>query len=107
MKSYEELNSDLEKFKNNESSEYDLKPIQKWMEKELGVKRLKNPRGSKVRFEHAAFLEWNDDSCFMTHVLHKGKEQIRRANFRNYLYKDLKTIIEYMRKEGLCGDERH
>ncbi len=106
MVTCEELERELEKLKAKRSSEFDLKPIEKWMFKDLGVKRLKSKGGSAVVYEHPAFKEVKEDGNFVVHLKHGGKrEKITRQNFVRYLYKRLKEIIEFMRKEGLCDSE--
>ncbi|MCX6827705.1 MAG: hypothetical protein NT002_00235 [candidate division Zixibacteria bacterium] len=107
LTSYAELLGRLQSFKKDGGNELPLAPIEKWMCEELGVKRLKNTGGSMVRFEHPAIAELKGDGIFGIHVARGGRrEMIYRKNFKTYLCPCLLYIIETMRKEGLCGNER-
>ena len=100
MSNIDDLEKKLEKFYNHQKKEFDLSEVEKWMIKELGVER-KGKKGIKVIYFHKALtIGFNDKGHFTVHIIHgKGKEQIRRFDFRKYMNKPLKIIIEFIRAE--------
>lgn len=100
MERIKKLRVHLEKLRRTNSNELEFGPIEKWMKKELNVVRLPNKGGSHILFSHPAIEEYNELGHFQV-ALAKGKKKdiIYRDNFREYLYRFLKTIIDYLEQE--------
>lgn len=108
MVSCNKLLEELEEFKRHTANELELRPLEKWMIKRLGVRRLDETGGSAVRYEQEALKEFKGDGVFTIHIAKGGKQRpeiIYRKNFLVILYPRLKEIIDYMRKEGLCAGQ--
>lgn len=103
MVSCAELIQKLGEFKSNKASEFKLAPIEKWMIEKLGVRRLPNPTGSMVRYQHPSIGRLRGSSIFGIHRQHRGKREIvSRRDFRTYLCPRLEDIIQFMIQEGEC-----
>lgn len=100
MERIKKLRVHLEELKRMSSNELEFRPIEKWMKKELYVERLPNKGSSHIYFCHPAIKEYNELGHFQV-ALAKGKKKdiIYRDNFREYLYRFLKTIIDYLEQE--------
>lgn len=100
MERIKKLKAHLEKLKRMSSNELEFRPIEKWMKKELNVERLPDKGSSHIYFRHPAIEKFNELGHFQV-ALAKGKKKeiIYRNNFLEYLYKFLKTIIDYLEQE--------
>lgn len=100
MERIKKLRAHLEKLRRTSSNELEFRPIEKWMKKELNVVREPNKGGSHILFSHPAIKEYNELGHFQV-ALAKGKKKdiIYRDNFREYLHRFLKTIIDYLEQE--------
>lgn len=92
------LRDKLEEFKRIKASEYDFRPIEKWMINELGVQPLPLKGGSHVFYEHRLLKKYAPFDGHFQVALKKGKT-IYRRNFLEYTYKTLKKIIDCMELE--------
>lgn len=100
MNKADELEKQLDEFRDSAKKEFDLKDLEKWMINELGVERKKQKGGSAVIYYHKALLSYNDAGHFTVHLIHdKKREQIRRSDLRKYMYTPLRRIIEFIRAE--------
>ena len=98
MYDFQKLRAELQKFNQLKGNELDFRPIEKWMTKELGVERLPNKPGSHVSFRHRALEEQNDLGNFQIGL--KKNKKLYKQNFKDYLYKVLLHIIEFLEKEA-------
>jgi hypothetical protein len=103
----DKLLEDLESFKSDPSNQYELAAIEKWMVRELSVKRLKNTGGSAARYEHPFLEDLKGDPTFTIHYKKGGsrREMIFRKNFLNILYPLLRYIIRQMKDRGTCDNQ--
>ena len=101
LNKFEKLRSDLEKIKRDAQKEMKFKPLEKWMIKELGVRKLPNKRGSHVFYEHDALKPINRTGHFQ--VALKNNRILYRDNFLEFTYKRLKEIIDGMELEERSG----
>ena len=106
MRRSDQLLAQLDTFKANQAAVYILRPIEKWMEKELNVKRIitgkgkgkKKGKGSIVTYYHPLYRGYSSKGHFTIHILHKSREQITKINFAAFLYRPLKLIIEEIKR---------
>lgn len=105
LRDYSKLREELEAFRRNTASEFDLADIEKWMTKELGVTRIKSKsiRGSKVVYRHRGLVAAYGTGHFRIDKRHKKKETILRRNFLNHMVKPLRIIIDFLEWEEQDG----
>lgn len=101
------LRAALKEFKDNRASEFDLAPLQKWMEHELGVVRLvtskvsnKRGQGSKRFFNHPLLAKENGVGNFTIHVEHKKREVVNTWQFKKHVFPVLEHLIELIEQEA-------
>jgi hypothetical protein len=96
------LRAELSKMHRQAPPEMELRPIEKWMIKELGVERLPMKGGSAITYYHKALTNIGDgQGHFSIHKIHaRNPEYIYKRNFKNYLYKSLMEIISILEAEG-------
>jgi len=106
---FEKLRKKLESFKNVNVPELELAPIEKWMIKELGVERIKTGKGTKkgkgsrISYRHDALRQTGRDGIFGIDIIHgrrKGREMVKRTDFRGFLYRRLLEIIAILEQES-------
>ncbi len=82
----------------------ELRPIEKWMEQNLGVTRLPLKGGSQVTYYHDALtMVGSGLGHFSVHIIHgkaRDHRHIRRRDFRHFLHKRLMEIIAILEDQG-------
>jgi len=97
---FKRLRKELDEFHRSKKPELELAPIEKWMVRNLGVKKI-GMKGVKVSYFHSALTATGRDGVFTIHVVHgRRRVKVNKHDFCNFLYKRLLEIIDVMDKEN-------
>ena len=80
----------------------ELGPIEKWMQRNLGVERLPMKGGSGVIYRHEALTCLGDGlGHFSVHVMHnKNREFVTKFDYKKYIHANLMLIISIIESKG-------
>lgn len=105
---FEKLRSELKQFRDlaRKRPEIELRPLEKWMIRELGVSRVTKKKGSHAVYNHPALRKSDSDPGNFQIALAHGKkvDLIHRKNFLDYVHKFLELIIKIMESEAAGAD---